>query len=214
MTDDRLRTLRTDYEAAGIDPADLLEDPFEQFQTWFDDALRGGLPEPHAMVLATVGPDGAPSARAVLLRELDPRGLVFFTNYHSQKGTHLASNPRAAGCFLWLPLHRQVRVEGRVEPISPEESDAYFATRPRESQIGAHASPQSEIIPDRGWLEDRVIELSARFGTDDIPRPPHWGGYRLLPDRIEFWQGRPNRLHDRVLFDRQGTEWTSRRLAP
>lgn len=214
MTEDRLRTMRTDYEAAGIDPSDLLEHPFEQFQAWFDDAVHGGLPEPHAMVLATVGPDGAPSARAVLLRELDSRGFVFFTNYDSQKGAHLASNPRAAGCFLWLPLHRQVRVEGLVERIAPEESDAYFATRPRESQIGAHASPQSETIPDRRWLEDRVAELKAGFGGGDIPRPPHWGGYRLMPDRIEFWQGRPNRLHDRVLFDRQGSDWTSRRLAP
>jgi pyridoxamine 5'-phosphate oxidase len=214
MTEDRLKTMRTDYEAAGIDPADLLDDPFEQFQAWFDDALHSGLPEPHAMVLATAGPDGAPTARAVLLRELDPAGFVFFTNYSSQKGNQLASNPLAAGCFLWLPLHRQVRVEGRVEQISPEESDAYFSTRPRESQIGAHASPQSEVIPDRRWLEDRVIELAARFGTDEIPRPPNWGGYRLIPDRIEFWQGRPNRLHDRVLFARQGSGWTVRRLAP
>jgi pyridoxamine 5'-phosphate oxidase len=188
-------------------------DPLEQFRHWYEYAVAAGLPEPEAMALATATPDGAPSVRFVLLKGIDVRGVEFYTNYESRKGRELAENPRAALAVLWKPLQRQVRLEGPVEQLTPQESDAYFATRSRGSRLGAWASDQSREIPDRQWLDSRLAALEAQY-PDEVPRPPHWGGYVLRPDAIEFWEGRPNRLHDRELFRRAAGAWTSVRLSP
>jgi pyridoxamine 5'-phosphate oxidase len=190
-----------------------LADPLALFGHWYEGAVAAGVVEPEAMALATADADGMPSVRFVLLKGIDERGVEFFTNYESRKGRELIANPRAALAVLWKPLQRQVRLEGPVEVLTPEESDAYFATRSRGSQLGAWASKQSEVIPDREWLEVRLRELEDSYPTE-VPRPPHWGGFRLLPSKIEFWEGRPNRLHDRELFTRTETGWTSVRLAP
>jgi pyridoxamine 5'-phosphate oxidase len=187
--------------------------PLEQFRHWYDGAVAAGVVEPEAMALATADATGVPSVRFVLLKGIDERGVEFFTNYESRKGRELIANPRAALAVLWKPLQRQVRLEGPVEVLAPEESDAYFATRSRGSQLGAWASRQSETIPDREWLEARLREVDAEY-PGQVPRPPHWGGFRLLPSAIEFWEGRPNRLHDRELFTRTGGGWTSVRLSP
>jgi pyridoxamine 5'-phosphate oxidase len=194
---------------------DVDPDPRRQFAAWFREAEAAGLYQPEAMTLATVGPDGRPSARVVLFRGLDERGFTFFTNHDSRKGRDLAARPRAALVFFWAELHRQVRVEGAVEPVSAEESDAYFAGRPRGSQLSAWASPQSEVVADRGVLERRVEELARQYEGRPVPRPPNWGGLRVVPDAVEFWQGRANRLHDRLCFRRRpdGT-WHLVRLAP
>jgi pyridoxamine 5'-phosphate oxidase len=189
-------------------------DPLGQFREWYEHAVAAGLPEPEAMALATATPDGAPSVRFVLLKGIDERGVEFYSNYDSRKGRELAANPQAALAILWRPLQRQVRLEGLVERLSAAESDAYFATRARLSRIGAWASHQSTEIPDRTFLEARVAELEARYPGDDVPRPPYWGGYVLRPHAIEFWEGRPNRLHDREAFSRGRDGWTSRRLSP
>jgi pyridoxamine 5'-phosphate oxidase len=191
-----------------------LDDPLRQFQHWYEYAVAAGLPEPEAMALATATAEGVPSVRFVLLKGIDARGVEFFTNYESRKGRELIANPHAALAILWKPLQRQVRLEGPVEQLSPEESDAYFATRSRGSQLGAWASRQSEAIPDREWLEARLGEFEATY-PDAVPRPPHWGGFLLRPDVIEFWEGRPNRLHDREVFTR-GSDgaWHVRRLSP
>src|SRR3954447_11248763 len=191
-----------------------LDDPLRQFQHWYEYAVAAGLPEPEAMALATATAEGVPSVRFVLLKGIDARGVEFFTNYESRKGRELIANPHAALAILWKPLQRQVRLEGPVEQLSPEESDAYFATRSRGSQLGAWASRQSEAIPDREWLEARLGEFEATY-PDAGPRPPHWGGFVLRPSVIEFWEGRPNRLHDREVFTR-GSDgaWHVRRLSP
>jgi pyridoxamine 5'-phosphate oxidase len=188
--------------------------PLDQFRAWYEGAVAAGVVEPEAMALATADADGMPSVRFVLLKAIDDRGVEFFTNYESRKGRELIANPRAALAVLWKPLHRQVRLEGAVEVLEPEESDAYFATRSRGSQLGAWASRQSDVIPDREWLEARLAEFDAEY-PDDVPRPLHWGGFRLLPSAIEFWQGQPNRLHDREVFTRDDDgAWVSARLSP
>jgi pyridoxamine 5'-phosphate oxidase len=206
--------LRTEYKRETLDERAVDRDPFAQFARWFDEAVAARLPEPNAMTLATVGPDGRPSARIVLLKGVDPRGLAFFTNYDSRKARELPDGAHAALLFYWHELERQVRIEGRVERIGAAESDTYFASRPRASRIGAWASPQSRVIADRAWLEQRFAEAQARFPGDDVPRPPHWGGYRVVPESFEFWQGRASRLHDRIAYRRASGDWTVVRLAP
>lgn len=192
---------RREYETVGVQPSDLDPDPFVQFARWMEDAQASGTAEPTAVVMSTADARGRPSARAVLLKALTGGGFVVFTNYDSRKGREVAVNPWAALTFTWLELSRQVRVEGHVERIDPEESDAYFATRPRGSQIGAWASPQSQPIADRAELDGYVAEATARFeGDDDVPRPPNWGGLRIVPVAIELWQGRGSRLHDRLVY--------------
>ena len=202
----------------GLHKADLAPNPFQQFAVWFEAALalRERLVEPTAMTLATAGADGAPSARMVLLKGFDERGFVFYTNYDSAKARDLAENPRAALVFYWAPLERQVRLAGTVEPVTPEESQAYFDSRLRAARLGAWASRQSSVIPDRAALEAEFAETSARFADDEaIPLPPHWGGFRLAPESFEFWQGRPGRLHDRLRYTRQPDgAWLIERLAP
>ncbi|MGU7772198.1 pyridoxamine 5'-phosphate oxidase [Burkholderia sp. MR1-5-21] len=211
-----LADLRINYSRASLDEADATPNPFAQFDRWFKEALAAKLPEPNTMTLATVGENGRPSARIVLIKGVDERGFVFFTNYESRKGHDLAANPYAALLFYWIELERQVRIEGRIEKTTDEESDRYFASRPIGSRIGAWASEQSAVIDSRATLEAREKEISARYG-DDPPRPPHWGGYRLVPDSLEFWQGRPSRLHDRLLYTRDAAAqhgWTISRLSP
>ncbi|MDN7862583.1 pyridoxamine 5'-phosphate oxidase [Burkholderia multivorans] len=211
-----LADLRINYSRASLDEADAAPDPFAQFDRWFNEALAAKLPEPNTMTLATVGADGRPSARIVLVKGVDERGFVFFTNYESRKGRDLAARPYAALLFYWIELERQVRIEGRVEKTSAEESDRYFASRPVGSRIGAWASEQSAVIDSRATLEAREKAFSERYG-DDPPRPPHWGGYRVVPDTLEFWQGRPSRLHDRLVYTRDAAAphgWTISRLSP
>jgi pyridoxamine 5'-phosphate oxidase len=207
--------MRSDPMRAALAEGDVDPDPVVQFRRWLDDASAANLVEPSAMTLATAGADGVPSARMLLLRGVDQRGFVFYTNYESRKAAELAANPRAALVFWWGELQRQVRVEGRVQRTSHEESAAYFRTRPPGSRLGAWASPQSRVIPSRAVLDERVAELAARHPGGDIPLPPFWGGYRLVPEVVELWQGRPNRLHDRLRYTRApGGGWRIERLAP
>ncbi len=213
--DKPVSALRQDYSLRELSETDADADPMRLFDSWFDAAVRAGILEPNAMSLATVDAQGRPSVRIVLLKGFDARGLVFYTDYHSRKGRELSANPNAALCFWWPPMERQVRIEGSVASIPPAESDAYFATRPRESQFGAQVSNQSEVIADRAVLERRLQELRSVYQDRAVPRPPHWGGYRLSPRRIEFWQGRPSRLHDRLLYSRGADgAWTCERLSP
>ena len=195
-----------------IDEIPELE-PLVPFRRWLDEAWKGE-PNAHAMMLATTAPDGRPSARAVLLKGFDERGFVFYTNLESRKSTELLANPYAALCFLWKSLNRQVRVEGPVEPVADDEADAYFASRPRDSQIGAWASDQSRPLESRAELERRVAAFSQRYGEGTVPRPIYWSGFRVMPQRVEFWQERAFRLHDRLLFVREGEEWRRERLFP
>jgi pyridoxamine 5'-phosphate oxidase len=208
-----LAQLRNDYALKTLDEREADRDPMKQFGVWMAEAILARVPEPTAMTLATANATGRPSARIVLLKGVEPRGFVFFTNYGSRKGKELAENPQAALTFLWKELERQVRIEGAVEKVTADESRAYFATRPLGSRIGAWASPQSDAIESRAWLEKRWEKLGKRHG-DNPPLPPHWGGYRVIPDYLEFWQGRRSRLHDRVAYTRAGREWKIARLAP
>lgn len=210
-----LRDRRVQYETLGLDVLDVDPDPVVQWITWYEQAAAAGVAEPNAMTVATVDVHGAPDARVLLAREFDSRGVAFFTNYESAKSHQLTARPVAAAVFAWLDLHRQVRLRGRVERVADAESDAYFATRPRGSQIGAWASPQSEVIRDRGELDRLVTEVTDRFGDGEIERPAFWGGWRIVPDVFEFWQGRPNRLHDRIRYRRaDDATWHLTRLAP
>ncbi|WOD20725.1 pyridoxamine 5'-phosphate oxidase [Paraburkholderia kirstenboschensis] len=210
-----LAELRKNYSLGSLDVGDVDRNPFRQFDVWFQQAVDAKLPEPNTMTLATVDSRGRPSARIVLIKGVDERGFVFFTNYESRKGRELATNPYASLLFYWIELERQVRIEGRVVKTSAEESDAYFVSRPVGSRIGAWASNQSQVIESRSQLETREREMRLQYG-DEPPRPPHWGGYRLVPEAIEFWQGRPSRLHDRLLYTRsnENSDWQISRLSP
>jgi pyridoxamine 5'-phosphate oxidase len=214
MTKDLLWRFGEDYAGAPLDPAGCDPDPIVAFRAWFAAAVAANLPNANAMTLATIDKRDRPAARVVLLKEVDDRGFVFFTNYDSRKGHDLAAHAFAALVLYWDPLHRQVRIEGAIEKVTSAESDAYFASRPRGSQLGAIASPQSQPIESRTILEDRIAALDATLGDAAPPRPDHWGGYRVVPDMIELWQGQPSRLHDRVRYRRIDGEWHRDRLAP
>ncbi len=206
--------LRREYRIGALTEATAADDPIEQFRRWFHDASAAGLCDPNAMTLATATRDGRPSARLVLLKHFDADGFVFYTSYSSRKSDELAANPRAALVFWWAELERQVRIEGCVTRVTPAESDAYFASRPLGARLGACASPQSRVIASRAELEDRVRQVEARFPGGLMPRPPDWGGFRLRAECIEFWQGRENRLHDRLRYRLEPAGWTRERLAP
>ncbi len=208
-------TGRHDYEKASLDESAVAADPIAQFRAWFDQATAGGLPEPNAVTVSTASPEGRPSSRVVLMRGFDERGFVFYTNYRSRKGREIESNPFAAMCFFWQPMERQVRVEGRVERTTEAESDDYFRSRPTGSKLGAWVSNQSGVVPSRETLEAEMDAIQARFPGEDVPRPPHWGGFRVVPEAVEFWQGRRSRLHDRLVYRRSDDGgWRVERLAP
>ena len=210
-----LAELRQDYKLRALELSEVATNPIVQFETWFQEALRSDLLEPNAMVLATASTDGMPSARVVLLKGVNEKGFDFYTNYESQKGQDLAKNPKAALVFNWLELQRQIRIQGTVEKVEETLSTTYYQSRPKSSQIGAWSSPQSQVIASRTILEEAEIALQAKYATTDVlPRPPHWGGYRVRPTIIEFWQGRSSRLHDRVRYRLENGAWVIERLAP
>ena len=209
-----ISSIRKDYQLKSLSESDVHANPISQFGQWWEDALTSKIEEVNAMTLSTVNAGGRPSARIVLLKGFDHNGFVFFTNYESEKGIHLSINPYASLVFFWKELERQVRIEGACEKVSEEESDLYFHSRPLGSQLGAWASPQSRVIEDRKDLEDNFKILEGRFTTEDIPRPPHWGGFRVIPEKIEFWQGRSSRLHDRIVYTKSEEDWSIVRLAP
>ena len=206
--------LREEYTRAGLAKSDVTANPIEQFRLWFDEVGAAGLHEPNAMTVATASPEGSPSARVVLLKGYDERGFVFYTNYEGRKAGDLEANPRCALLFYWGELERQVRVEGWAYRVSDEESDAYYASRPRGSRLGALVSEQSRPIDDRATLERRLRELEQEYEGREVPRPSNWGGYRVAPETIEFWQGRENRLHDRLIYRRSNGGWNLERLQP
>ncbi|MBW4687379.1 MAG: pyridoxamine 5'-phosphate oxidase [Komarekiella atlantica HA4396-MV6] len=213
--DKTIADLRKDYTLEGLSKTEIDSNPFIQFKKWFDQALAVQLPEPNAMTIATATPEGTPSARMVLLKDFDERGFVFFTNYNSHKGQELAENPQAALVFWWAELERQVRISGYVEKVSEKESDQYFNSRPANSRLGAWVSNQSEVIESREILEQRLQEFQRKYENQEIPRPSHWGGLRVIPSEIEFWQGRSSRLHDRLLYTRLNDgSWKIERLSP
>ena len=214
MKDVEIAAMRQDYRIGELLESSSSSEPWELFSSWFEIARNTKILEPNAMILSTVTQDGQPTSRVVLLKDFDQSGLVFFTNYLSQKGEQLAYNPRASILFWWEPLERQIRVEGEVVKIDEEESDTYFKSRPYGSRLGAWVSEQSQKIVDRTVLEKRQIEFEKKFAEGNVPRPDHWGGYRLTPNKFEFWQGRSNRLHDRLLYQMQQEAWTRARLAP
>lgn len=205
----------SDYEKhSALSKSSVVKDPFAQFNLWYDEVISSKIAMPEAMILATTTADGIPSTRTVLLKEVDDKGFIFFTNYLSRKGKELEKNPNASFLFYWKELERQIRIEGRIDKISREKSEEYFNTRPRESQIGAWVSEQSSIIPDRKFLDAKFDELKKKFGDDKIPLPDYWGGYRLIPNYFEFWQGRESRLHDRICYKKIESGWEIFRLAP
>lgn len=215
MKKEALEAMRRSYGNTPLSPENVIENPIEQFRFWFENAVESEIYEPNAMMLSTATLEGKPSARIVLLKGIEKNGFRFFTNYESSKGKEMAKNPQVALTFFWDKIHRQVRIEGMVEKISPDASTEYFQSRPKGSQIGAWASPQSQAISDRAVLEKNVANLIEKYnGSESLPRPQHWGGYVVIPNRIEFWQGRDNRLHDRVVYESHGNGWKVFRLAP
>ncbi len=209
-----LNNFRKEYEKEELDEKKLSPDPFRQFDTWFSDAIDAGIDEPNVMVLSTVSELNRPSSRIILLKEYNGKGFAFFTNYNSRKGKQIEKNPFGSLLFLWHAMERQIRIEGKIEKLAPEESDAYFKSRPAGSRIGAWSSPQSEEIPSRAYLENLEEDFKRKFTDLSIPRPSNWGGYRLVPDLFEFWQGRKNRMHDRFEYAFNGEKWHIKRLAP
>jgi pyridoxamine 5'-phosphate oxidase len=214
VTDDRIARLRREYEAQGLVERAMAADPYTQFDEWFSAVVESGIDEPNAFVLSTANANGRPSGRAVLMKGFDDRGVVFYTGLGSRKSVELEANPWAAATFVWTLLHRQVRFEGPVTAVETELADAYFASRPRGSQVAAHASQQSTPIDSREELDRRFAALDAEFGEGPVPRPQSWGGWRLSAESVEFWQGQPNRFHDRVRYARAGADWVMQRLAP
>ena len=214
MEKSKIAAIRKDYLNGKLEVESILSNPVEQFKLWFQEAINAGVDEPTAMFLATTGKDSQPAARIVLLKGVDEKGFDFFTNYQSRKGLQIAENPKVAATFFWKELERQVRIEGVVEKLDGAESDEYFNSRPAESRFSAAASPQSQVIPDRNFLEKKIAGLKERFSAEELKRPEHWGGYKLKPHRIEFWQGRENRLHDRLVYAISDGNWFIERLAP
>ena len=214
MNNKKLADIRQEYSREGLSKEKVSTDPFSQFETWINEALSAEVNEPTAMTLSTVDPECRPSSRVVLLKGFDANGFVFYTNYNSRKGRQLVDNPFAAINFFWPELERQINISGRTSKVSPEESDEYFDSRPLTSRVGAWASDQSEKIDSRTVIMKKAAKLLIKYAIGHVPRPPHWGGFRLVPDRIEFWQGRPSRLHDRICFERNGDAWEISRLSP
>ncbi|MFN8348627.1 MAG: pyridoxamine 5'-phosphate oxidase [Spirosomataceae bacterium] len=210
----KIAHLRKDYTLNGLGEEDILNNPTDQFRKWFEEALSAEVTEPNGMFLSTLSPDGYPQGRIVLLKDVDEQGFTFYTNYKSHKGIDLSAHPLAALTFWWAELERQVRIVGKVEKVTEAESDAYFAIRPRGSQLGAWVSSQSEVIANREVLSDKLATFEKQFADQPVPRPPHWGGYRVIPHEIEFWQGRPDRLHDRIRYHYLNHEWKIERLSP
>lgn len=214
MEKSKIASLRSDYLSGSLEMESLHHNPLEQFHVWLKEAINAGIDEPTAMLLATTGHDFQPSARIVLLKGVDENGFDFFSNYQSHKGIQIAENPKAAATFFWKELERQVRIEGLVEKLTDSESDGYFNARPPESRFSAAASPQSQVIPDRNFLEKKIAGLKERFSSEELKRPEHWGGYKIKPNKIEFWQGRQSRLHDRLVYTILDGKWLIERLAP
>lgn len=214
MENSKIAHLRKDYTLNGLDQQDILQSPIEQFKKWFGESLSAEVIEPNAMFLSTISQEGYPQGRIVLLKDVDDHGFTFYTNYNSHKGADLSAHPLAALTFWWAELERQVRIVGKVEKVSEDESDAYFSIRPRGSQLGAWVSSQSNVIENREVLTDKLAKFEKQFADQPVPRPPHWGGYRVIPQEIEFWQGRPSRLHDRIRYQYLNNEWKIERLSP